>query len=143
MNKLEVGIEYLDSTEGFYIRHHAPRRDYGNLKTEYYNDAVSIYNTYGKVYIYFSTGVDSQIITECFLKQDLPFKCVFMHVKGYNDEEYARLDECKLSFGIDIEVLELDLNTVKEEWIERSKLNSVKNMSQYQFGWLAEHLSEP
>ena len=84
MNKLYTAIEF-GSSHNFYVKYRSPRREIKSLRTEFNNDAIEIAKTYGKVYIGLSSGVDSQIITRCFLNNNLDCEFVFLYAKGIND----------------------------------------------------------
>ena len=139
---LENGLQYVMDSERFFVRYLAPSRDYGNIKTEFYNDARRIYDVYGKVYIGFSSGIDSQIIASCFSKQGIPAEYIFLHLPGYNDLELSRVKSDSIYLNIDVNVIELDIDLYKNEWIERSKVDNILQMHQYVFEWLSKNLSE-
>lgn len=143
MSEIQLGVEYLGDVDNFYVRHHAPRRDVKDLRTEFNRDAQTIYETYGKVYVAFSSGIDSQIIARCFVDQGLPAEYVFLHVPGCNDLELKHVLECENFFGISVRKIQIDLEEHREEWIERSKTEIVPSMHQYQFEWLCQQLPEP
>lgn len=137
------GIEYSKDPKNFYVRYNAPRRDYSDLRTEFNNDALSISQEHGPVYIGFSSGVDSQVIARCFLDMKLDAEFVFLHCVGYNDLEFQRVKECEKFFGIKVKILEIHLEQFKDQWIERSKEELVKSMHNYPFEWLSQQLPEP
>lgn len=141
MNKLCQGIEF-GTPDNFYIKYQSPRRKIGNLREEFNVDAIEISKAYGPVYIGFSSGVDSQIITRCFLDNKLDCEFVFLHIKDINDLEYQRVVECEKYYGIEVKKYLLDVNQFKEEWIQRSQTELPRHMHQYQFEWLSNNLSE-
>jgi hypothetical protein len=140
MSKLYQGIEFGDS-ENFSVKYRSPRRKVNSLRDEFNNDALEISKTYGPVYIGFSSGVDSQIITRCFLDNDLDCDFVFLHVKDVNNLELERVIECEKYYGIEVKKYFLDINQFKEEWIKRSQTEVPRSMHQYQFEWLSKTLS--
>ena len=142
MNQLVYGVEYLGGVDDFFVRHNAPRRAYGNLRQEFGIDAASIYDTYGKVYVAFSTGIDSQIIARSFIDMGIDVEYIFVHSPGYNDLEMQRVKECENFFNIKVNIISIDINLFKEEWIERALLDPVPDMYQYQFGLVSSVLSE-
>jgi len=142
MNKLYTAIEF-GSSHNFYVKYRSPRREIKSLRTEFNNDAIEIAKTYGKVYIGLSSGVDSQIITRCFLDNNLDCEFVFLYAKGINDLEYERIIWCEKYFGIEIKKYTIDIDSFKDQWILRSKKEKNKSMHQYQFEWLSSILPEP
>jgi hypothetical protein len=140
MDKLYQGIEF-GSRENFYVKYRSPRRKVKNLREEFNTDAIEISKILGPVYIGFSSGVDSQIIARCFLDNNLDCKFVFLHVKGVNDIELARVIQSENYYGIDIEKYSLDLKEFKDDWIKRSWTETPRSMHQYQFEWLSKQLS--
>jgi hypothetical protein len=139
---MKLGVEYLGGVDDFFIRHHAPRREFTDLRTEFNIDARTINETYGKVYIAFSSGIDSQIIARCFIDQKLDAEYVFLHVPGCNDLELQHVEECEKFFNIKVTRYAIDLEAHKEEWLARCKNELVPSMHQYQFEWLCEQLPE-
>ena len=140
MSKLYQGIEFGES-ENFFVKYRSPRRKINNLRDEFNNDALEISKVYGPVYIGFSSGVDSQIITKCFLDNNLDCEFVFLHIKDVNNLEHERVIECEKYYGIEVKKYFLDINQFKEEWINRSQTEVPRYMHQYQFEWLSKTLS--
>lgn len=137
------GIEYSTEPNNFWVKYNAPRRDFGDLRSEFNIDAISIAKEHGPVYIGFSSGVDSQIIARCFLDMKLDAEFVFLHAVGHNEEEYQRVLECEKFFGIKVRIVPIHLEQFKDDWIEKSKGELVKSMHNYPFEWLSQHLPEP
>lgn len=134
-------IEYrLGDT--FEVVYNSPRRDFLDMRTEFFDDARQISDMYGHVYIAFSGGVDSQIIARCFLDQNLPVTLVFLHVVGCNDVEYDQVRQCERYFGVDVQVIQLDIESMRVEWENLAKTEQFSSMHQYQFAWLSDQLAE-
>ena len=110
-------IEYI-TDDGFAVRYTAPSRKYGTLRTEFEKDALAISKKYGKVYVGFSSGVDSQIILKSFIDQKLEVIPVFMHTVGYNDLEFARVKECEDFYKIKIHVYNVYIDDYKDQWLK-------------------------
>jgi hypothetical protein len=102
-----------------------------------------MYETVGKCYLGFSSGIDSQIIARCFIDMGIPFEPVFLHVPGSNDIELKHVEECERFFNMKVTRLTINLEDHREEWVARSKTELVPNMHQYQFEWLCKQLAEP
>jgi hypothetical protein len=142
MNKLCTAIEF-GTADDFYVKYRSPRRKIYDFRTELNTDAIEISKQYGPVYIGLSSGIDSQIITRCFLDNKLDCEFVFLYVKGVNDLEYERVIWCEKYFGIDVRKYTIDINSFKDEWIVKSKTEKNKSMHQYQFEWLSSNLENP
>lgn len=136
------GIEYLGDVDDFRVRHNAPRRHFGDLRKEFNNDAASLYENHGKVYIAFSTGIDSQIIARCFSDQGIPAEYIFVHSPGYNDIELSRIKECENLHNIKVTIIPIDIEDFKDEWMDRASKELAPSMHQYQFEWLSSVLHE-
>jgi hypothetical protein len=139
MHKLCQGIEFGES-ENFYVKYKSPRRKIKSLREEFNIDAIEISKFYGPVYIGFSSGVDSQIITRCFLDNNLDCEFVFLHIKDINNIELERVIECEKFYGIEIKKYVLDIEEFKNDWINRSQTEIPRSMHQYQFEWLSNTL---
>lgn len=137
------GIEFLKKDSSFSVLYKSPNRKISNLREEFNNDALNIYRKYGKVYIAFSSGVDSQIILRCFIDMGLHFEAVFLYVKGYNEKEYQQLLECEKFYGIKFKIIDLDVKKYKDEWINDNKKNQINSLVQYPFEYLSKNLENP
>lgn len=133
-------FEFINTEGRFSVQYNSKRRPVGNLRDEFNIDAANIFAEAGPIYIALSSGVDSQIITRCFLDQSLDAEYVFLHLPGYNDVEFRQLDECKKYFGIDVRIVSLDINLVKDEWMISNAKNKVNCISQYPFQYLSSQL---
>ena len=139
---INQGITFSKDGDSFSVNYKSPSRKISNLREEFNNDAVNISKKYGKVYIAFSSGVDSQIILRCFIDMKLDFEAVFLHIKGYNEKEYQQLLECQQFYGINFKIFELDADQYKNEWIESNNKNNVNSLVQYPFEYLSKNLEE-
>jgi hypothetical protein len=137
------GLVYSKNSLDFFVEYNSASRDWSNLREEFRNDAKMISNNYGPVYVGFSSGIDSQIIARSFLDQKLDAEFVFLHYPGYNDIEYNRVKECESTFNFSVNVLKLNIDNLKEEWVARSLTETPKLMHQYTFEWLSNQLPEP
>ena len=142
MKKIKPGIEYSKDLNNFFIRHHAPARQFYDLRSEFNNDAALIKEKCGPVYVGFSSGVDSQIIARCFIDSKVDAEYVFLHSIGYNDLELERVKECEKFFGIEVRIFSLNVEEHKEQWLKKKKKERVPSMHQYSMEWLSRQLSE-
>src|SRR6185436_823305 len=138
---IKSGIEYL-GPENFSVVYNSPGRHIHDLREEFNNDAKELSRQHGPVYIGFSSGVDSQIITRCFLDMKLDAEYVFLYIKGYNEKEYMQVIECEKFYGIKVCVIELDIEQHKNTWIADNKQNPVNSLIQYPFHYLSSVLKE-
>lgn len=137
---MKQGLEYILEGQKCIVRYQAPDRDFSDFRTESNNDAVRIKNTYGQVYVLFSSGVDSQVIARTFLDMGVDAEYVFLNSVGYSDVELAHVRECEKFFGFKVRVVDININEHKEEWIARSKTEHPFSMYHYPFEWLSQHL---
>lgn len=137
------GIEYSKDPKNFFVRYNSPRRDFSDLRTEFNNDAVSISETCGPVYIGFSSGVDSQIMARCFIDMNLDAEYIFLHSVGFNDLELSRTIECEKYYGIKVTKYEININDFRDQWISKSNGKHMPSMYNYPFEWLSKQLPEP
>jgi hypothetical protein len=137
---MKQGLQYLLKGQKCIVRYQAPNRDFSDFRTEANNDAVTIKNTYGQVYVLFSSGVDSQVIARTFLDMGVDAEYVFLNSVGYSEVELAHVRQCEKFFGFKVRVVDININEYKEQWIARSKTEYPFSMYHYPFEWLSEHL---
>lgn len=135
-------ITYEFNNEKFIVKYESPSRSFDNLREELNRDVKIINVTYGKVYVAFSSGVDSQVILRCFLDMNGDFEPFFLHVKGLNDFEYDIVKESEKFYGIDIKILELDIELYKTEWMNRRKAEQSITLLHHPFEWASKQLPE-
>jgi hypothetical protein len=136
------GIEYSQDPNNFYVRCNAPSRNYGDFRTELNNDGLKLKDAYSNMYVLFSSGVDSQIITRVFLDNKIDCEFIFLNSVGHCDYELSHVKECEKFYGIDVRVIDLNLEQYKDEWITRSNNESTPAMRHYPFEWLSKTLEK-
>jgi len=136
-------ITYDIDDRGPVVRYLSPSRKFSNLRDELNNDARLINQKYGKVYLAFSSGVDSQVILRCFLDTNSDFEAFFIHSKGYNDKELKKVYESEQFYGIKIKILELELAKYQDLWIQKRIEDNLPTCVHYPFEWASEILPEP
>ena len=136
------GLEYSIDPNNFYVRCNAPTRNYKDFRTELNNDARLLKKKYSDMYVLFSSGVDSQIIARTFLDSNVNCEFIFLNSIGYCDEALSHIQECEKFYGINVRVIDLDVNSFKDKWIERSKTENPKSMHHYPFEWLSYTLEK-
>lgn len=135
-------ISYEKDERGHFVTYRSPIRKFGNLREELNNDVKLINNTHGKVYVAFSSGVDSQVILRCFLDMKGDFEPFFMHVKGLNDFELNMVRQSEKFYGISIKILEIDINQFKDQWLTDKIVNNLQTLIHHPFEWASKQLPE-
>lgn len=135
-------ITYHLEDDNMVVTYESPSRKFGNLREELNNDAVRINREHGKVYVAFSTGVDSQVMLRCFLDMNCDFEPFFLYVKGLNDFEHRMLVKSENFYGIKIKVLEIDIEQYKEEWLQRKVDENLVTLVHNPLEWACAHLPE-
>ena len=118
---LKLGVEYSNDPDNFFVRYNAPARNCYDLRTEVNNDALKLREAYGSAYVFFSSGIDSQIIVRCFQDMNVDAEYIFLHAEGLNDVELNRAYQCEKFYGIRLRVIRFNLESFKEEWIQKDK----------------------
>lgn len=135
-------ITYKIDKQEYIVRYQSPSRKFGDLRGELNNDAKLISEKYGKVYIAFSSGVDSQVILRCFLDMKVDFEPFFIHVKGRNDFEKTVMENSEKFYGIKIKILEVQLEEHRDEWQARSIAENFPTLVHYPFELASKMLPE-
>ena len=135
-------ITYEIGDKGFVVKYLSPSRPFGDLREELNNDVKKINEKYGKVYLAFSSGVDSQVMLRCFLDMKADFEPFFLYVKGLNDFEYKVVKESEQFYGISINVLKLDIEEFKMRWLRRKMDEKHLTLIHYPFEWASQQLPE-
>lgn len=136
LKTLNKGINFSANVNLFKATFKSPSRPIGSFKEECYKDAESL-RSQGPFYVLFSTGVDSQIIARSFKDNNIDCEYVFLNFVNTNNVELSRIHECKKFYNIDIRIVDLDLEKLKDSWISRCKEEKTPALLQYPF----EHLS--
>ena len=84
-------------------------RPNSNIYEETYIRAKQLYDLNpGKITLSMSSGLDSQTMLLAFLDQDLDVECAFMHLPGYNDNEYTQLKILENKFNFKSQIVTID-----------------------------------
>jgi len=126
-------ITYEINDQEYIVKYQSPSRQFGDLREELNNDANLISEKYGKVYVAFSSGVDSQVMLRCFLDMKRDFEPFFIHVKGYNDFEKSVVERSEKFYGIKIKTIEIQLESYRDEWLARSTSEKFPTLVHYPF----------
>ena len=105
----------------FYIDIKPIGREVWKPREEFEFRARSLANKYENIWLSFSGGSDSQITMLAFKEQNIPFKCAFMYLPKYNDNEYAQVKELTKKHNLDLFVVPLDPYLLKDEILSKSQ----------------------
>ena len=83
--------------------------------------ARSLANKHENIWLSFSGGSDSQITMLAFKEQNIPFKCAFMYLPKYNENEFAQVKALTKKHNLDLFVVPLDPYVLKDEILSKSK----------------------
>ena len=106
---------YGFENNSFYLDVPSTTRPVGNLREETNRRALELSQQYDNLVLSNSSGVDSQVVLKAFIDQGLPIKSVFMHLPGYNDNEFQNIKDVDAFFNITTEIISVDLDSVKDE----------------------------
>lgn len=105
----------------FYIDVKPLARSVKTPREEFTERAFSILNSHEKVILSFSGGTDSQATYLAFKDAGVDVPVAFMHMPGYNDNEWANVQKCKEKWKLDLHVTTIDPYTHKEWILAHSK----------------------
>jgi hypothetical protein len=94
------------------------------------------------MYVLFSSGVDSQIITRVFLDNNIDCEFIFLNSVGHCEYELSHIKECEKFYGIKVRIIDIDLEQHRHEWITRSNNENPPAMHHYPFEWLSKNLEK-
>jgi hypothetical protein len=102
-----------------------PSRPIGNLREECELKAREIYKENNKIILALSGGLDCQVVLHSFHSQNIPIKCAFMYLKDCNDFEYNNVKILKDKYNLDLTVIELDPNDLKDAMLAEYQLTRI------------------
>lgn len=105
----------------FYIDFESCTRRLNSPRNEFNLRAKNIIDNNKNPILAFSGGIDSQITFLSFKEQNIEIPCAFMHMPGFNDNEYNNVLECKKYYNFDLQVIEINPMQIKEEVCKISK----------------------
>lgn len=104
----------------FYVEYTSPGRPIASFREELELAVKQISEKSGnKLLLSLSSGLDSQIILHSLHKQNLPYKCAFMHMPGYNDHEYDRIKILEKKYGFESIIVEINPDDIKNEILDQ------------------------
>jgi len=111
----------------WWIEYNQSNRAPGNIREESLLRAKELSANHDNLILSFSGGLDSQCMLLSFLEQGLAVDTAFMHLPGYNDNEYEQVKLCNHRWGIDTQIVSFDPLSVKEEIDHWSNVLDIPN----------------
>jgi hypothetical protein len=93
-------------------------RPVGNVRQECEIRAQELYKENNKIMLGLSGGVDCQVVLHSFASQNIPLKCVFFYLTDCNDFEFSNVKTLQAKYNLDLSVIELDPNSIKDQVID-------------------------
>jgi hypothetical protein len=100
-------------------------RPIGNLRQECEYRAQDLYKENNNIILSLSGGLDCQVVLHSFYSQNIPIKCAFMYLKDCNDFEYNNVKILKSKYNLDLTVIELDPNKLKDTVLKEYDLTGI------------------
>jgi hypothetical protein len=111
----------VDEKGRYYVEHYPVKRAVGNVREESELFARKLFDENKNITLSLSSGLDSQLVLHSFLVQGLKINTAFMHLPGYNDNEYEQIKVLEKKYNISVDKIDLDpialKDEVMEEWI--------------------------
>jgi hypothetical protein len=112
-------MSYGFDKDQFYVEYKPCARPVDSVRTEFARRAFSIAQNKNIVLSY-SGGTDSQASYLAFKDAGLNVDCAFLHMPGYNDNEYKNVLDQKAIHGFDLEIIVIDPYKEKTWILEQS-----------------------
>lgn len=117
-------MKYGFDNNRFFVEHDSCSRPVMSLREECEIRAQEIYKGTNKIILCVSSGLDSQIALHSFVRQNIPVRYIFFKQGNYNNSEYLNIKLLEKKFNIDIEIIDIDPECIKDEiFILAEKLN--------------------
>ena len=100
-------------------------RPVGNLRQECERKARDLYEENNKIMLGLSSGLDSQIVLHSFASQSIPISCAFLYLKDCNDFELNNVKFLEKKYNLNLQIVELDPNLLKEQLLEEYKVTGI------------------
>lgn len=113
----------------FFIDFQSISRPVGNFKEENTRRAVEILEKYKgrNIVIGFTGGVDSQAMRYSFKQVGVDIDCVFLHMPGFNEEDFNQVKICDEKYGKKTEVITLNPLDCRDEIIHLAETHGFAN----------------
>lgn len=108
----------IDEQGTYYVEHYPVKRSVGNVRQESELFAKKLFEENNNITVSLSSGLDSQLVLHSFLIQGLKINAAFMHLPGYNDNEYQQIKTLEQKYNISVIKIDLDPMALKDEVME-------------------------
>lgn len=105
----------------FYIDVEPLARSAKAPREEFAERAFSILRTHKEVILSFSGGTDSQATYLAFKDAGVSVPCAFMHMPGYNDNEWENVQKCRDKWNLDLQVVIINPYKIKDKILAESE----------------------
>lgn len=109
-----------DITGKFFAEFKGTDRPIGNFKQESYLRACHIFEQNSKIILGFSGSIEDQAVLNCFLQQEIPIKCAFMYLPGYNEAELENVRLVEEKNDIKVDIVDINIHSYYDELLEES-----------------------
>lgn len=113
-------MSYGFENNKFFIDLKPCTRSVGSVRKEFAERAKLISNNYTNLLLSFSGGLDSQATFLAFKEAGIDISCAFMHLPGYNDNEYKNVKTCIDKWNFDVTIVSIDPYKEKDYIIDTS-----------------------
>ena len=113
-------MAYGFQDDKFFIDFIACTRSVDSPRSEFAERASTINKNHSNLILSFSGGIDSQATFLAFKDAGIDIPCAFMHLPGYNDNEYENTMQCVKKWNIDLHVVKIDPFKEKDNILKES-----------------------
>lgn len=117
----------FDETGKYWVEFKSSSRPVGNMREEHERRAREIADSSDNIWISLSGGVDSQAMLHSFHLLGKPVQCLFMHLPGYNDNEYEQVKILEQKYKFKANIVSFDIMSMEEEIVSLSDSSNVLN----------------
>jgi hypothetical protein len=120
-------MKYGFDNDLFYVDFVSCSRQPGNIKEESERFARDIANRTSKILVCNSGGVDSQCAIHSFKTQGIDIETAFLHLPGYNDNEFNQVKLVDEKYKIKTKIVEIDPLSAESEIVKQTEQLDVSN----------------
>ena len=110
----------------------------GSLREECEKKARILYEENPNIMVAVSGGLDCQVVLHSFFSQGIPVKAAFLSLNGYNDFEKSNVLKLKEKYNLDLTIINIDPDELKDELIEEYKQNGIPPFQLMHAGFLEQ-----
>jgi hypothetical protein len=109
-------MKYGFEGDRFFLDLESCSRPHGTFREEHERRAQDIAAASNNIWLSLSGGVDSQSMLHSFMLLGVPVTCAFMHLPGYNDNEYDQIKILDKKYGgLKLEIVTFDVQAIERE----------------------------